>query len=218
MPARPWNGAASSLGRHALRSLRFHTVALLMGDPETALATARRGVAAGNEQAWFVHLAALWQVAGRDAAQEEATRAIAMGDDRRLRAVVRFFEFADKPELAERAMDEMRAPDAALLLAGAEAWRWDSECPSVPSRSWIGPSRSSPATGAPSTSGRARTAISACCAGPGARRSAAEPRGRRAAACFIWSSARFRTTRADRRTARTTPCSRSARRSSTRTS
>ncbi len=108
-------------------------------------------------------------------------------------------------------MDEMRAPDAALLLAGAEAWRRH---------------------GAPE---RALALVDRALAlEPGHRRALDQrsrahgdlrllrwswspalgrgTEGRRAAACFIWSSARFRTTRADRRTARTTPCSRSARR------
>lgn len=111
------------LGRRAVTSLRFHTIALLMGDPETAMATARRGVAAGDEQALFVHLASLWQVAGAEAAHRDATEAIGRGGDRRIRAVTRFYDYVDQPELAERAVDDLRRPDAALLVAVGEAWR-----------------------------------------------------------------------------------------------
>jgi glycosyltransferase involved in cell wall biosynthesis len=110
-------------GRRPWLSLRFYTIALLVGDHQTALASARRRAAQGDEQALFVHLAALWQAGDEGAAWEGAAEAVALGGDARLRAVVRFYEYVEQLEQAQVALDAMRSPDPALMIDLGLAWR-----------------------------------------------------------------------------------------------
>lgn len=126
---RPWellpDAIAELVGRRPWTLLRLETLAFVLGDHETALRSARRGADRGEEQATFVSLASEWEL-GEEPAAIERARSLLSGEDsdqRRWRAVARFFQYLERPSDAMVALERLGPDtDAALITDLALLW------------------------------------------------------------------------------------------------